>query len=250
MTSVSDGDLVNARDAWSSNEWDAHFTKIGVRAASGARFDTGGKNHVLKRSLLDARDGRCWLQGSAACKSRPLLARDAQIDHVVPQKASLSELRAALDSSRVQREYFDVHDPGNLAIICGPCNQEKSNWYPAKEMPIWTIRRERIENERGKVISAYNAWYRDSKLDEATLRLLENVQFSGRITKDVFADLIASMLENLARQTGINEALGKLQEVVIETSEYRFSVQPSEGVVEYFAEMLAEMQEDDRRHGI
>lgn len=143
-----------------------------------------------------------------------------------------------------------MHDPGNLAIICGPCNQEKSNWYPAKEMPIWTIRRERIENERGKVISAYNAWYRDSKLDEATLRLLENVQFSGRITKDVFADLIASMLENLARQTGINEALGKLQEVVIETSEYRFSVQPSEGVVEYFAEMLAEMQEDDRRHGI
>ncbi|GAA4521750.1 hypothetical protein GCM10023160_09150 [Brachybacterium paraconglomeratum] len=250
MNSVSDGDLVKARDEWSSKEWDAHFKNIGLSAAGGSRYNAGGKNRVLKHSLLSAQERRCWFEGSARCESGQIFSREAQIDHVVPQKASALQLRSALESSKFQRGYFDVHDPGNLAVICGPCNQEKSNWAPTKETLAWVVRRERIESKRGKVIAAYNTWRKNSALDEATLKLLENVKFSDRITKDVFADLTASMIENLANQSGVTSSLKKLQEVAIETSEYQFSVQPSEDVVEYHAEMYAEMQAEDMRHGI
>lgn len=82
---VSDYDLIDARDNWSDDQWASHFNGLGVRAAGKARYDASGSNDVLKIVLLKVQKGRCWLQGSSSCHSRALLARDAQIDHVIPQ---------------------------------------------------------------------------------------------------------------------------------------------------------------------
>ena len=251
---VNDTGLVISRDTWTTNEWDAHFEKNGVRAAGAARYDIAGSNDVLKAVLLNLQRRKCWFQGSHSCQSRALLPRDAQIDHLIPQKASAATLKAAIMTSVFQVEYFDVHDPGNLAVICGPCNQEKSTWSPTRldseTSPAIAARRERFERDRESVISGYNTWHKNAAVDDAVLRVLAGVQLVDELTRDIYASIAADMLHNLAANAGNDASVFGFEDVDVEAGSFHFRMQPSDDVIDGQVEMLAEMQEDDDRHRI
>lgn len=245
LQSITDSDLVDARDNWSSDQWDRHFTIHKVRAAGRARYDRSGENDVLKVVLLHVQGRRCWFGGSSTCESRALLARDAQIDHVIPQSSTPSSMRAAIGTSSFQRDYYDVHDPGNLAIICGPCNQEKSSWGNAHH-----LRKERIEQSRVEVITRVNSWYRNAALDDAAVRALAGANLSEDSTREIYEEIAVTMVENLAAFAGNAQRIRDFQEVEVETEWFHLSARPSDAVIEAEVESRAEMEADDRRHGI
>lgn len=135
-TAPTDIELTQARDSWATDTWNDHFRSLGLTPADRARYSlsssttaklsTTPHNDVLKIALFRLAKGRCWFQGGA-CRSRAVSPRDAQIDHIIPKTATGAQLRSALASSAYQKVFFDVHDPGNLAYICGPCNQSKAD---------------------------------------------------------------------------------------------------------------------------
>lgn len=83
-----------------------------------ARYRTGSDNRLLLFGLWRAHKLRCYW-----C-AEPKEFRDLQVDHILPQTATDRQLtRLAAELGQPLR--YDVHDPYNLAPICGPCNNEK-----------------------------------------------------------------------------------------------------------------------------
>lgn len=242
----ADGELVDARDSWSPAEWDAHFRSLGCVPAKGARYDPAGGNDVLRLALLRVQQGRCWLQGSADCHSRSLLLREAEIDHVVPKRANAAQLRAVIERSTYQHRVFDVNDPGNLAIACHPCNNEKRMW----SAPLHVKRVDDIEKQRGKVIRAWHSWHEKAAVDEAALRALQGAGLEDAEVREMYAEIAATMILNLARHAGNQSALSEWNEVAVETDLYALVVGPSAEVCEAYMEMRAEMEADDGRQGV
>lgn len=245
-TYATDDELVDARDHWDSPQWDAHFHAVGRLPAGGARYDPAGGNDVLRLALLRVQKGRCWLQGSADCRSRSLLLREAEIDHIVPKTAGAAELRTAIEQSSYQQRFFDVHDPGNLAIACHPCNNEKRTWLP----PMHVKRAGDIASQRAQVIRAWHAWHNRAAVDEAALKALQGVGLEDAVVREMYAEIAATMIANLAQQAGQPGSLTDWQVVTVETDLYAFEVGPSHAACEAYIEMRAEMEADDRRHGV
>lgn len=230
--------------------WDAHFGKLEVKPSGGARYKLTGSNDVLKRILLHEQKGRCWYQGSASCASRALLAREAQIDHVVPKTSRAEVLRLAAERSTYQSEYFDVHDPGNLGVICGPCNVEKGVYLPDYWSPAIAQRCVTIQKQRDTVIRRYRRWHDQSALDDAKLQMLRTMMLDDEVVREIYTDLAATMIENLAEQAGVKGSLRSWQEVEVATPGLVFTLRPSDDAIEAEAESRFEMMADDERHGL
>lgn len=241
--------ILHARDNWSDADWDTHFRHLKVRPAIGARYGASS-NDVLKVALLHEQKHRCWWQGSQLCRSRALLAREAQIDHVIPKGAKPSDLENAIRESSYQHEVFDVHDPGNLAIICGPCNQEKGTYAPGTWSPAMAQRRARIEAQRESVIRRWHRWHALTAIDESGLHVLRTLALGDPVVQEIYASLAAEMIQNLATQAGHSESLRALEEVEFESSDFYLLVRPSDEAIDAEVEMMAEMRAEDRRHGI
>lgn len=241
-------ELLDARTNWTRAQWDAHFGALGVRAAGEASYQASG-NDVLKLALLITQGRSCWYQGSANCSSRALLLREAEIDHMIPKKASANALAQAVQTSKYQRNVFDVHDPGNLAIICGPCNREKGRLNSKEYLPTPALaeRRAKFEINRDKVISAFDTWHKKSGLDNAELQALEGVELSDESQREMYAGLIAQMIFNLAESLGQEFPISFGSEVAVEAGEYLFALGPSGAACEDYVAMVAEMQADDQR---
>jgi len=112
------------------------------------------------------------------------------------------------------------------------------------------MRRERFEEAREQVISGYQTWHSNAAVDDATVKALAGVKLSDAFTREMYAEIIATMVDNLARVAGNNQALYSFQEVAVETELFHFQVRPSDSVIEAEVESQAEMEDDDRRHGI
>lgn len=246
MTSTSasptDDELIDARDNWTSDQWDAHFKCLGKKAATIARYDDSTeRNDVLKWAIAEVDGRKCWYQGSSDCASRALLLRNLQIDHIIPKKSKADFLRMALKHSLNQSVYFDVHDPGNLALICGPCNTERKKhprWSPALE-----TRLETAEERRVTAINKVSKWYEDSGIDEAALKALTLADVSDDATWEVLASMAGHLIEKRAgKEVTLAEA-----EVAAESQTYGLSASVPSDVWESIAEDLEEGVAEDRR---
>lgn len=85
------------------------------------RYRVGGDNEILRMALYDAYSSRCYW-----CEM-PVDFNATEIDHILPRTASqqrLDELADELLSPAITG--YEVHDPYNLAPVCGPCNRRKS----------------------------------------------------------------------------------------------------------------------------
>ncbi|MDO8122665.1 hypothetical protein Q6346_15255 [Isoptericola sp. b490] len=111
------------------------------------RYNPRGTNRPLRTALYDAWRGSCYW-----C-TRTLQLDQAEIDHIIPQAAVAgSSLSAAFGLP----EDFDVHDPGNLAPICGPCNKAKRALDLTKT-PVVATRMEEAKRKRSRVIADVEA---------------------------------------------------------------------------------------------
>lgn len=84
------------------------------------RYQPGGDNAVLRHVLCEVWGLQCYW-----CRNFKKYL-ELQIDHIVPQKGSNDE-RERLHKAFLLDTDYDVNDVGNLAPICGPCNQAKTN---------------------------------------------------------------------------------------------------------------------------
>ncbi|MEV0951703.1 hypothetical protein [Promicromonospora sp. NPDC050249] len=82
------------------------------------RYRPGGDNSVLKLILHGLYKNRCYW-----CRV-PKEYNELEIDHIIPRDASKDRL-AEIGQELHLAGPLDVHDPGNLAPICRPCNNEK-----------------------------------------------------------------------------------------------------------------------------
>ncbi|WP_123824989.1 HNH endonuclease [Kocuria soli] len=200
-------------------------------------------NDVIKLALFKLSKGRCWWQGGE-CRSRAVPPREAQIDHLVPKTANGAQLRAALQLGTQQKTFFDVHDPANLAYICGPCNLAKSDTFPETAAELDEVRRG--NSRRKDVIELVNKWYENVVLDESGLSL-KSMDISDEDVREIYADLIAEMIENLAAASGSSDTLTNFGDVTVTSESWEFYVRPSDDVIEAEIESRAEMAADDRR---
>ena len=198
----SDQQLLEAMHDWDSKKWDTHFESLGLKPAGLARYSNKTKtgvrqNDVIKRALGELSNWKCWW-GSGKCRESVTLPREAEIDHVIPKSADIGVIREALRTSTYQRNFFDVHDPGNLAYICGPCNQSKGHTYPtspgAKEGRI------RIENRRNNVIRRVNRWHKLLEID--TSSLITSLDLSDSSVQEMYGDIILEMIFKLNQARG------------------------------------------------
>lgn len=248
-TSLNDRDILQAHESWSNEEWNNHFIRHGLKPAGDARYRAHGDNNVLKWAIAHVHGRSFWYQGSLSCESRVLLLREAEIDHVIPQKASVKTLRDAVRTSSHQQHIFDVHDPGNLALICGPCNREKGRLNQSAYAPTPALEQRRAVREglRDQVISAFDMWHQHSVLDDASLRALQGARLDDDDSRSIYADLIADMIFNLSESLGQKFPVPFGTEVHVEQGEHVLSIGPSGSAIEDYMEMLAEMEADDRR---
>jgi hypothetical protein len=173
-----------------------------------------------------------------------VLPRDAQIDHLVPKVATGAQLRHALQLGTQQKTFFDVHDPANLAYICGPCNLAKSDTFPASAAELDEVRRGNLR--RNSVIKFVQKWYKNAVLDESGLSL-KNMDISDGDVREVYADLIADMIANLAQASGSSGTLADFADVTVTSNLWEFNVRPSDDILEAEMESRTEMEADDRR---
>lgn len=85
-----------------------------------ANYRPSGDNSVLRSVLFEVWGGRCYW-----CK-QPKDFTETQIDHIVPQSLPSALLQELMRALALPLD-FDVHEPYNLALICGACNREKSD---------------------------------------------------------------------------------------------------------------------------
>lgn len=241
--------LLSARDKWTDQDWDSHFRKLGVQVAGSARYKTDGGNDILKYAISKVHGRKCWWGGSQDCESRALLLRNLQIDHIIPQTAEVKSLAEAVRTSEYQDNVFDVHDPGNLALICGPCNLEKGSKFKKEYNPKPHIehRREIHEKKRGSVINAVRNWVAIDTIDDANLRLLLGTDLSNPVIRDMFFELSTEMVFKLADSLGQKFPVAFGEPVSVEIGDYEIEVRPSSESVEAYMVSLAEMEADARR---
>lgn len=241
-------ELLDARDWWDDAKWDEHFISFGREPSNGARYGTQHYD-VLKQAIAHVHGRSCWWQGSISCESRALLLREAEIDHVVPKKARPGSLLQALSSSLYQQDYFDVHDPGNLAIICGPCNRDKGRHNETDYHPTPAIekRRNDFEKNRSEVIKQYQKWHSIDKIDSSAVKILANINLSDEVVRSAYLDVAAAIALNLAEVDGVEFPIAFGTTISVEHGDYRLSLDPSDQACEDHVEMMEEMAADDRR---
>ncbi|WP_144033403.1 HNH endonuclease [Actinomyces oris] len=198
----SDQQLLEAIHNWDSKKWDAHFESLDLKPAGLARYSNKTKtgvrqNDVIKRALGELSNWKCWW-GSSRCRESVTLPREAEIDHVIPKSAEIEVIREALRTSTYQRNFFDVHDPGNLAYICGPCNQSKGHTCP--NSPGAEEGRIRIENRRNDVIRRVNRWYKLLEID--TSSLITSLDLSDSSVQEMYGEIILEMIFKLNQARG------------------------------------------------
>lgn len=238
--SPTDADLLEARDNWTATAWAGHFAGFGMKAAGAARYSHGESNDVVKWALSKEFGGRCWYQGSGDCGSRAILLRNLQIDHIVQQKATAETLREALLRSTYQTGVFDVHDPGNLALVCGPCNQargRKASWTAAmQDLQVAS------EEARDRLINRVAKWHREAKIDHAVLTAIEGADLTDNETWEVVSDMVAQLIEKRAgREVSLDCPVRS------QSTQFSFTLEPSDELVEAFAEWHAENFAEEMR---
>ena len=194
--SVTDAQLVEARDSWTDEEWAEHFQSIGVEP-SPVRY-RGRDDIVLRYAIRKVHGPKCWWAATSDCDSAALLLSRAQIDHVVPKTASGTSLRDALAESLFQQGRFDVHDPGNLALICPSCNNVKRAGVVRKMTPGIRDAIHAVEEQRQNVIEAWRKHQRLDALDDASVTVLRETDLSDPDVREIYGEIIAGMIANLA----------------------------------------------------
>lgn len=248
----SDADLENARTSWTATNWDDHFRALGMPPGGRARYKSSSAkakptttphNDVIKVALFALAKGRCWWQGGS-CRSRAVPPRDAEIDHLIPQAATVLELRSAMTSSLSQRSFFDVHDPGNLAYICGPCNRAKSDNVP--DFPAAQEERRKAEAQRDELIILVDKWYATLDIESSGLGLA-TMDVSDPDVQEMYTEFLTDMILNLYAVRGGTGLLIDYNEVSLETPLYKISLGPSDEAIEAEVESRAEMAADEVR---
>ena len=247
----TDAQLKLAADTWSTERWDAYSEAQQRLPAGRARYKVPGgyrrdevpHNDVIKSVLFRLSKGRCWWQGGA-CKSRSILPREAQIDHIVPRTATGSQLRQALRLGSSQKGYFDVHDPANLAYICGPCNLAKKEIFPAA--PAQEAELQLAGSRRDRIIKNVAKWYAAADCDVAGPGL-RTMDVSDPVVQELYADLIADMVLNLARISEPSASLRGYSHLFAQSELWAFEVRPSDDAGEAFYESYQEMAWEDQR---
>lgn len=232
---------------WNTEQWDKHFADHGRRSAGRARYCVNGNNDVVKHALIKVHGASCWYQGSATCRSRAVLARDLQVDHIVPKKADMRVIQEALGGSLTQSLYFDVHDPGNLAPICGPCNQERPK-NPERTAAVQD-RQLKAEKHREQVIHEVEKWHANTGIDKASLSALTNADISEDETWEVLAEMMASLIQKRAVPHSSKSAWRLVLEssVVAQSESYKFTLELSDNYIQAIVDELADMEFEERR---
>lgn len=73
------------------------------------------------------------------------------------------------------------------------------------------------------------------------------MDISDEDVREIYADLIAEMIENLAAASGSSDTLANFGDVTVTSDSWEFHVRPSDDVIEAEIESRAEMAADDRR---
>lgn len=234
-------ELDKVRREWKPEQWDSHFDNLGINSAGDARYSGGSrnnvpKNNVLKLILAEVNNYKCWYQGGQ-CRSRALMLREMQIDHVIPKECSPSALKKALKESSIQQEYFDVHDPGNLAIICGPCNMERPK-EPNFSSPL-VDRLLKSENERKSVIKKVVNWHKKTKISKAALEALRDANTEDNDTWEILSEIMAELI---LRKSGPPYNVMSRGYTKVSSEDYQFELYPSDELIDYYVGRM----EDDR----
>lgn len=242
--------LERVRDDWGPPEWKKHFESLGLNDAGKARYSTATSstddrsgaviNDVIRQGLYKLQNARCWF-GSASCIGRAVPLREGQIDHVVEKKAKHETLEYALKISSIQKEYFDVHDPGNLAYICSACNQAKGDRFIGRG--AYEKQLAASEKRRADLIRYVEKWHRNSKFDKSHLSLV-NMLIDDDETRELYVDLAAMMIENVASLNGNRSSYYSGDPTSVESRTFKISVQLSDDL-QFLLDQQVEMQIDE-----
>lgn len=154
-----------------------------------ARYRPGGDNRMLLSGLWRAHRLRCYW-----C-AEPHQFRALQVDHLLPQTATGPQL-ARLAKELGQHQPYDVHDPYNLAPICGPCNIEKrAADFTGTPRLLSLLRKTR--RVRPDVVQHVELLLRSGDLSELLLQF-QSLDLAGPVDRESLEEVAPMFVERIA----------------------------------------------------
>ncbi len=153
------------------------------------RYKNNGSNQFLRHILC-----RAWDQQCHSCREYKGYL-DLQIDHILPKDAGESELLRLKEMFGLRNDY-DVHALYNLAPICGPCNQMKSN-HDFTETLLVKLTLTKASKLSPGVARQVMAFGKSSKLGGALLEAT-GADLSDAETRNTFEQLAPAVVQRLA----------------------------------------------------
>ncbi|MGW4120952.1 HNH endonuclease signature motif containing protein [Nocardia sp. NPDC004711] len=155
------------------------------------RYREGGDNRILRMALYDVYRSRCYW-----CE-KPVDFNATEIDHILPRTATQARLDKLADELlNPAVTSYDVHDPYNLAPICGPCNLRKSaiDFTPTKRVmqdlqTAHTLRR--------TVVSKVEAFATAGKVTRAATTVIA-ADLKDRTARRALEDLAPQIIQKIA----------------------------------------------------
>ncbi|WP_446225009.1 HNH endonuclease [Nocardia sp. IBHARD005] len=115
--------------------------------------------------------------------TQPKDYNDIEIDHILPKTASQAQLRVLVSQlASHEGTVYDVHDPYNLAPICGPCN----------------VRKRDIDLTRSGIFATYLHLAQERRAQVA--RRVETFATAGKVSKSLLVALKANIRDPAARK--------------------------------------------------
>ncbi|WP_410875097.1 HNH endonuclease [Nocardia sp. A7] len=118
-------------------------------------------------AIYEAWGSKCYL-----C-TQPKDYNDIEVDHILPKTASLEQLNElATQLASPEGASYDVHDPYNLAPICGPCNTRKRD-IDLTRTGIFATYLHLAQERRARIVRSVESFATAGKVSRSLLVALE-----------------------------------------------------------------------------
>lgn len=147
------------------------------------------RNAILRSALAQVVSYRCY-----ACRE-PHDFTDLEIDHLIARTTTPTELEELRRSLALPTD-FDLNRPGNLAVICGPCNSKKSA-KRTYSLPAFQLELMDAIARAEKVVSRFRLM-REGQGFSATLARAVAADLQDAKTREAFLEFAPGIVQRLA----------------------------------------------------
>ena len=187
------------------------------------RYQVNGDNLVLRFVIYNLWGYKCYW-----CLA-PKDFNNIQLDHIIPQAVKDEALQRWKAQFNLPDE-FNIHDPGNLAPICAPCNgpSGKGN-QDLINVPVLHDKLRRARHLRSKVIEEVRTFANTNKLAEALI-LATEADLSNSATKQAFEEYAPAVVQKLALLDEAKADFVSFRTVTIQVDENRYRPELKVGI--------------------